>query len=418
MLFLIISTILFFDKPNVFLLIFNIFFILILIIWKEKTKILIYILFFIYIYLTLELKKHEIDNFEINDKIFIKNKLFKNNYIFEYDNKKILIFSKNIKENLIYSANLQIKKINSDEVMRDFLYSNNIYYKVVKINNFLYKNEHENFLITIKKFILNSKNNYLKFVPLLLLGKNHLENNELINILKKINIYHLFVISGFHIAFIKIFFEKIFNFLKIKYFIFIIFCTIFLLFYLLILDFSVSALRAFIFLILLEVNKKIFLKKYKNYEILIFTGFIFIIQNIYIVYSISFILSFFISLVIIFITNLKIKNKFMNLIVISTVANISSFLILNFFNVYNYNVLSVFNSIIFSPLISLLYSLFFLLFWAKDFIDYICGYLLKLLIFYEQFQIIYQIYLSKWLIFILSILFFWFLPLINLKKIK
>nr|WP_165001327.1 ComEC/Rec2 family competence protein [Mesomycoplasma neurolyticum] len=365
----------------------------------------------------LQIYYQDIKTFEIKDKIEVKYEIFKDNFLLEYKNKKILIFSKNIRQNSFYFADLLIEKINNDP-KNNYWFSQEIFYKVSKINKLEFANKNINFLTQIQDFILNSKKNYLKFIPLLLLGKNYLENNEVVNILKKIQIYHLFVISGFHIGFIKVIFFKFLSWTKIKNWIIFILFLIFSFFYLTILNFPISAIRAFVFLFLIEINKNIFNKKYKNYEILIFVGLVFIVKNIYIIFSISFILSFFISLIIILIINLKIKSKILNFIFISIFANIASFFILNFFGNYNYNVFSIFNSIIFTPFISFFYIFTLIFFWSKNFLDFICGNILYFLTIISNYQIIIEIPIPKKVIILFVIVHFLFLPLIKKNEKK
>jgi len=74
--------------------------------------------------------------------------------------------------------------------------------------------------------------------------------------------------------------------------------------YLLILGFPISAFRAFLFLLLIEINKKFFKDKYENLTILSAIAIIFILFNTNLLFNYSFVMSFTITFVILMVNKI------------------------------------------------------------------------------------------------------------------
>ncbi|WGI36322.1 MAG0480 family ComEC-like protein [Mesomycoplasma lagogenitalium] len=423
LLFSIFLTLLFYEFWNYWFLALIILFTIILAIWKQWLKITILIvailtltLYYFFIYKNNVLLDEKID---INTHF---QKLNQSEFTFKYKNFDILIKDKNISENYIYNGQFIIEKIDfslqtNSKMM--YLKSKNIFYQVQKINFIKEIKVNDSIILKIKNFLNNDKFYYSKFVPLLLIAEYGNDEKELLDILKKVGIYHIFVISGFHIVLIKTLIEKFFKLLKMKNGYGFITFTSFTLIYLIILNFPVSALRAFIFLLFKEFNKKILKNKFTNIELLTFIALIFFINNIFVIYSYSFILSFFITLIILLINQIKIKNNVFKLLLISVLASIFSTIILNYNSLAQYNLLSSINSILIAPVVSILYILCFLCFWYVDFLDILFNIFFIFLKYYAMWQIFIDVSLHFVLSSSIIALFFIAIPLtltINYEK--
>ncbi|MGZ9414467.1 MAG0480 family ComEC-like protein [Mycoplasma sp. 5370] len=388
---------------------------------KSKLYITFLILFTIYFFILFFSQNSEKKTFVIEKNNIQFYKLSKKSFFFDFESRKVLINYPDIQENALYNAKLEIAKIeNNNEKLswNLFLKSKNILYKVQKVLYLNFQEKHFSFLDNIKQYILSGKENYAKIVPMLLIGEKTNESNEIVKIIKDLSIYHLFVISGFHIGLINLFIKKIFNFLKIKEIWFFIFFFFFCFVYLMILDFSISSVRAFVFIIFNYINLKLLKNKFNRIEILIFIALIFIIININVIFSVSFILTFLITLNILFILEFKIKNKFLNILLISISSNIIGFLIINIVDLTHYNILSILNSVVFSPIISILYIFSFIFIWNKEILDFIS----LVFIYIIKWFYPYQYYINLNFSFIISLIvicnYFLILNIINFKKNK
>ncbi|WP_436359066.1 MAG0480 family ComEC-like protein [Mycoplasma sp. 480] len=388
---------------------------------KSKLYITFLILFTIYFFILFFSQNSEKKTFVIEKNNIQFYKLSKKSFFFDFESRKVLINYPDIQENALYNAKLEIEKIeNNNEKLswNLFLKSKNILYKVQKVLYLNFQEKHFSFLDNIKQYILSGKENYAKIVPMLLIGEKTNESNEIVKIIKDLSIYHLFVISGFHIGLINLFIKKIFNFLKIKEIWFFIFFFFFCFVYLMILDFSISSVRAFVFIIFNYINLKLLKNKFNRIEILIFIALIFIIININVIFSVSFILTFLITLNILFILEFKIKNKFLNILLISISSNIIGFLIINIVDLTHYNILSILNSVVFSPIISILYIFSFIFIWNKEILDFIS----LVFIYIIKWFYPYQYYINLNFSFIISLIvicnYFLILNIINFKKNK
>ena len=160
-------------------------------------------------------------------------------------------------------------------------------------------------------------------------------------------ISHLLAISGMHITLL---FSTIYKLLeKIKRTKFnILFVFVLLFFYLFLVNFTPSSIRAGLMFIIL-----ILFKKMKSYKVLIFIFVLLISINPYYVYNIGFLLSFIVSFYILLFNDLIKGNYFQKLLMTSLIAFIASMPVI----IYNYNsinLLSVFLNLIFVPFVSYL----------------------------------------------------------------
>ena len=160
-------------------------------------------------------------------------------------------------------------------------------------------------------------------------------------------ISHLLAISGMHITLL---FSTIYRLLeKIKRTKFnILFVFILLFFYLFLVNFTPSSIRAGLMFIVLLLFKKM-----KSYKVLIFIFALLISINPYYVYNIGFLLSFIVSFYILLFNDLIKGNYFQKLLMTSLISFIASMPVI----IYNYNsinLLSVFLNLIFVPFVTYL----------------------------------------------------------------
>ncbi|WP_211333782.1 ComEC/Rec2 family competence protein, partial [[Mycoplasma] falconis] len=138
-----------------------------------------------------------------------------------------------------------------------------------------------------------------------------------------------------------------------------------LLSYLILINFLISATRAFVFILLISVNDS-FKKKLKNIDSLLITAFIFVLINPYIFYNFSFILSFAITFVILLSIEITKtwKNGFLKFIFTLFLAYFISTLIVNNFE-NKINILGFIYQLIFMPIICLIYALSIIFCWSN-----------------------------------------------------
>ena len=196
-------------------------------------------------------------------------------------------------------------------------------------------------------------------------------------------ISHLLAISGMHITLL---FSTIYKLLeKIKRTKFnILFVFILLFFYLFLVNFTPSSIRAGLMFIVLLLFKKM-----KSYKVLIFIFALLISINLYYVYNIGFLLSFVVSFYILIFKSLIKGNYFQKLLMTSLIAFIASMPVI----IYNYNsinLLSVFLNLIFVPFVTyLVFPLSFvsLLFGFSRMYIFFTGIMENLSLFFDKLSI-------------------------------
>ena len=216
--------------------------------------------------------------------------------------------------------------------------------------------------------IIDSNDISSYFLNLFLYGKS--KNTELNETIRELNIAHFFTISGFHFGIIYLMLNKLFSKIKIlNNFKFSIFFVLFI--YLLILGFPISAFRAFLFLLLIKINKKFFKDKYENLTILSTIAIIFILFNTNLLFNYSFVMSFTITFVILMVNKIfkNIKRYWLKTILITLCAYISSLSIAITFN-EKISVFGYIYQLFFMPILTVSYLISLFFFWTKYFINY------------------------------------------------
>ena len=182
----------------------------------------------------------------------------------------------------------EIEKATTNNIFdyKNYSYINNIIY-TLKIKNIKLLNKNKNVIYTLKNYIYNYFNTFNngKYLKLILLGdKNEIDTN-ILDSFRNNGISHLFAISGMHVGFITsiiLFFLKEIKVSENKrYFI----TSIILFIYLLLIGGSPSIIRAFLFFILLSINK-IYYFYIESINIFILTLSITLLINPFFIYDI------------------------------------------------------------------------------------------------------------------------------------
>ena len=270
----------------------------------------------------------DVYNLEIGDKIIVIGTLVKptNNTIPNKFNYKEYLYNNNI-FNIVKATDLK-KIANNTSIL------NHIRNKISKRINNIYKS-----------------NEYLK---IFILGDSSLLDEEIKQSYQTNGISHLFSISGMHIslfASILLFLLKRISYNNYYNYSIVI---IFLLFYIILIGNTPSAVRTITMYIIFAINKT-FNLKIKNIDIMCMVLVILLTINPYYLYNISFEYSYIItfSLILFSYKITKIKNKIIKALYISSISFLVSFPICIYY-FYQVNFLSIILNIFFIPLVSII----------------------------------------------------------------
>jgi len=276
-------------------------------------------------------------------------------YVINEGHKKILLKSK-LTLNLDDLINVKSSNISSIKNKKEKYY---YYLKSLNIN-FISNNakiSKENNITSIRSkitnYLLKGPDFYVKFISLILMGKNEIVfkndfNKELYEKAKYISILHLFVISGFHINLIMVILLWVTKKIRINIIYANIINLILIGMYLYFLNFPISSLRAYLFIFIHFINKVFLNNKFTKINILTFIMLLMFFFNPFVIFSLSFIFTFTITFSILFV--IDIKNKWIRVGCIVLFAYLSSIMISIYINGW-FNIFGIINSIIFSPIV-------------------------------------------------------------------
>lgn len=231
---------------------------------------------------------------------------------------------------------------------KKYLYNEKIYFSF-SVSKLEIIDDNIDFLNTIKNKVEErlqklGNNSYLR--AFIIGDKTLIDNDQYENIMKN-GVSHLFALSGMHLSFVYLFLSKLLN--KFKYKKIMIYSFLFL--YLFITGFSVSFFRAILFMILLDLNKKLEIKLSKI-KILFITAFVLLIINPFYIYNVGFWYTFVVTFSLLFCSSIINKqNKIIQIVLVSTITFLFSLPISIYIN-YEINLLSILNNIILVPFIS------------------------------------------------------------------
>ncbi|QBF34619.1 hypothetical protein EG856_01620 [Mycoplasmopsis phocirhinis] len=301
-----------------------------------------------------------------------------------------------------------------------FSLSNNIQYFIQK--GYIKTIKHPQYSLNafIENYSTNGGKYFKKYWKLILFGINT-DSQDIIQNAIKINIIHLLVISGLHFEILFKLANKLIYKIKNKWFFKIVkyFSWIIIFYYLTILNNPIPALRAFIMHLFLLFSPK------KSWLALVFSAFIIFIFDFNNIITISFLLSYSITVVIL-ITNkifikYQLKNKILKFFILIFILYFYMFIWTIKMNGF-INVSGLIYSIFLAPIIEFIYILSLLFWYSPIFLNWIYFVLDKIILLAAKFSILIPISLNisqkTLLIWMFSYTIFLLIPLFLSNKSK
>ncbi|WP_396888597.1 MAG0480 family ComEC-like protein [Mycoplasma sp. CSL7475-4] len=382
--------------------------------WPKQTWIaLILILCYIFLYL-LRKPNVYISGIEYN----IKGRIAKtsNKYaIINVNNNNLLIYlNKYTTPNRVYVGDIVeidafIEKTDSKNY---FALSNNIQYFIKKGYIKTIKNPDYSIDAFIENYSASGGDYFKKYWKLILFGINNDSQDVIANAIK-INIIHLLVISGLHFEILFKISNKLIAKIRnkwvsnsIKYF-----CLILIFYYLTIINNPVPALRAFIMHVFLMLFPK------KNWSALVFSALIIFAIDFNNIISITFLLSYSITLVILITNKIFTKwkiNKVLRYILFIIILYL--YMVVWTIKMNNFiNITGIIYSLVLAPIIEIVYILSIFFSFSPLFLNLIYLILDKIIIMAAKFSIVIATSLNisqkTLLIWMISYAFFLHIPL-------
>ncbi len=236
---------------------------------------------------------------------------------------------------------------------KKYLYNKKVYL-IFNATSLNIKDNNISFSYKIKNMFLKKVNKYTltsSYMQAFILGdKNNIDTN-IYQSFQNNGVTHLFAVSGMHVSFLVLAINSLLKKLKIKENIINIIIVLFLFFYMFLIGFTASVVRASLLYIFLLLNKKLNLKL-STLNILYLLFFILIIIKPFYIYDLGFIYSFLTSFGLILFSKRIKGNYISSLLKVSFIAFLFS-LPVTLYNFYQFNLLTIFNNIIIVPLVSL-----------------------------------------------------------------
>lgn len=300
-----------------------------------------------------------IDNYKIEEdkmnlELVCKEKLV-GSYYFKNDEYKFFKEKVNIGSSVIVKGKLVSPKNNTVPYLfnyKKYLCNKRVYY-TLKIDNIKILKENSNPFIKLKNRIIKHVNSYKEstYLYAFILGKTELISDEVLTSYRENGISHLFALSGLHVSIFSSILLFILKKLRFKEILNYVLIFIFLLLFSFITGFSPSILRATLLFFLLSINK-VFYLNIRTLDILYLVFIILVIINPFIIYNLSFILSFTAAFFLIFSSDLlKGKNYFVSLFKVSLLSYFASLPLSIYYFGYT-NLLGTILNLVFVPLVS------------------------------------------------------------------
>lgn len=300
-----------------------------------------------------------IDNYKIEEdkmnlELACKEKLV-GSYYFKNDEYKFFKKKVNIGSSVIVKGKLVSPKNNTVPYLfnyKKYLYNKRVYY-TLKIDNIKILKENSNSFIKLKNKVIKHVNSYKDstYLYAFILGKTELISDEVLTSYRENGISHLFALSGLHVSIFSSILLFILKKLRFKEILNYVLIFIFLLLFSFITGFSPSILRATLLFFLLGINK-VFYLNIRTLDILYLVFIILVIINPFIIYNLSFILSFTAAFFLIFSSDLlKGKNYFFSLFKVSLLSYFASLPLSIYYFGYT-NLLGTILNLVFVPLVS------------------------------------------------------------------
>ncbi len=304
---------------------------------------------------TCTLNEYYIDGNKLELDLKCKEKILGTYYIKTKEEKEYYKNKLKIGITIKLNGDLSIPKNNTVPHLfnyKKYLYKERIYY-LLNINEIKLTNKKISPLNKIKNYAYKRTENikHNEYLYAYILGKTKYLNSEIINSYRENGISHLFALSGLHVTIFSLILKNILKKLKIKELKTYIIIFIFLIFFAFITGFSPSILRASLLSFLIGLNKY-FKLNIKTESLLYLVFSLLVITNPFIIYNMSFILSFTTTYFIIISSKLiNDKNYIKGLLKVSMISFISNIgLSIYYFNYIN--PLGIILNLIFVPFIS------------------------------------------------------------------
>lgn len=300
-----------------------------------------------------------IDNYKIEEdkmklELVCKEKLV-GSYYFKDDEYKFFKEKVNIGSSVSIKGKLVSPKNNTVPYLfnyKKYLYNKRVYY-TLKIDNIKILKENSNPFIKLKNRVIKHVNSYKDstYLYAFILGKTELISDEVLTSYRENGISHLFALSGLHVSIFSSILLFILKKLRFKEILNYVLIFIFLLLFSFITGFSPSILRATLLFFLLGINK-VFYLNIRTLDILYLVFIILVIINPFIIYNLSFILSFTAAFFLIFSSDLlKGRNYFVSLFKVSLLSYFASLPLSIYYFGYT-NLLGTILNLVFVPLVS------------------------------------------------------------------
>ena len=241
------------------------------------------------------LKEYKISGDKLDLILKCKEKLEATYYIKSLDEKKYFESNLLIGSKVEVSGTLEEAKNNTLPYMfnyKKYLYNEKIYY-LLKVDSIRLNNKNINIFYNLKNYLYKRAERFQdkSYIYAFILGKTTYIDEEVITSYRENGISHLFALSGLHVSIFSALILFVLKRFKISEFMSYIFVFIFLMMFSFITNFSPSILRASLLFFLLGINK-VFYFNVKQVNVLYLVFSTLVIINPFIIYKISFILSF------------------------------------------------------------------------------------------------------------------------------
>lgn len=297
---------------------------------------------------------YKIEEDKLNLELVCKEKLV-GSYYFKNDEYKFFKEKVNIGNRVIVKGKLVSPKNNTVPYLfnyKRYVYNKRVYY-TLKIDNIKILKENSNPFIKLKNRVIKHVNSYKDstYLYAFILGKTELISDEVLTSYRENGISHLFALSGLHVSIFSSILLFILKKLRFKEILNYVLIFIFLLLFSFITGFSPSILRATLLFFLLGINK-VFYLNIRTLDILYLVFIILVIINPFIIYNLSFILSFTAAFFLIFSSDLlKGGNYFVSLFKVSLLSYFASLPLSIYYFGYT-NLLGTILNLVFVPLVS------------------------------------------------------------------
>lgn len=302
-----------------------------------------------------KLNSYKIDGNKLDMNLYCKEKIKATYYIKSLEEKEYL--SNNLKLDSTLSIKGSLEKPSNNTVpymfnYKKYLYNNKIYY-LLNIESFNIEKTTNNIFYKIKNLAFNHANKFKskEYIYAFVLGSASYIDNDVLSTYRENGISHLFALSGLHVSIFSAFLIFILKKLKVPELTRYILVFIFLLLFSFITNFSPSILRATLLFFFLGINK-VFYLNIRTINILYLVYILLTLINPFIIYNVSFILSFTAAFYLILSNDLtKSNNYFIGLLKISLISTLGT-LPISIYYFGSINLIGFILNLIFVPYVS------------------------------------------------------------------